>query len=68
MAIVVEISGAEETASGAEEIGSGANKETGGGAEETGGGAEAEDSEPDIADTRLIGLRILPGISRTTYG
>jgi hypothetical protein len=61
MAIVVEISGAEE-------IGSGANKETGGGAEETGGGAEAEDSEPNITDTRLIGVRILPGISRTTYG
>jgi hypothetical protein len=52
---VVEIGGVEETASGAEEVG--------GGAEETGGGAEAAGSEPDITDTRLIGLRILPGIS-----
>jgi hypothetical protein len=67
MAVVVEISGAEETASGAEEVGSTADEETGGGAEETGGGAEAGDSEPDITDTRLIGLRILPGISRSTY-
>jgi hypothetical protein len=67
MAVVVEISGAEETASGAEEVGGAADEETGSGAEETGGGAEAGDSEPDITDTRLIGLRILPGISHSTY-
>jgi hypothetical protein len=52
MAVVVEICGVEET---------------GGGTEETGSGAEAGDSEPNITDTRLIGLRILPGISRSTY-
>jgi hypothetical protein len=60
-AIVVEIDGAEETASGAED-------DTDEDAEETGGGAEAEDSELDITDTSLIGLQILPGISRNTYG
>jgi hypothetical protein len=64
MAVVVEIGGAEETTSGTEEGSGNANDS----AEETGGGAEAEDSEPDITDTRLIGLRILPGISRSTYG
>jgi hypothetical protein len=53
MAAVVEISGTEEV---------------GGGTEETGGGAEADASEPDITDTRLIGLRILPEISRNEYG
>jgi hypothetical protein len=62
MAVVVEISGVEETASGTEESGGGGD-DTGDDAEETGGGAEAEDSEPDITDTRLIGLWILPGIS-----
>jgi hypothetical protein len=38
----------------------------GGGAAEDGGGggiAEADGRDPDISDTRLIGLRILPGIS-----
>jgi hypothetical protein len=38
----------------------------GGGAAEDGGGggvAEADGRDPDITDTRLIGLRILPGIS-----
>jgi hypothetical protein len=68
MAVVVEIGDAKETASGAEKGGGGADDDTSGGAEETGGGAEAEDSEPDITDTRLIGLRILPGISRRAYG
>jgi hypothetical protein len=68
MAVVVEIGGAKVTASGAEEVGGSADEETGGGAEEIGGGAEVGDSEPDIIDTRLIGLRILPGISRSTYG
>jgi hypothetical protein len=50
MAAVVETSGAEETTSGAEE---------------TGGGAEADGTEPDITDTKWIGLRILPEISRS---
>jgi hypothetical protein len=59
MDAVVEIGNTEETASGAEE--------TDGGAEETGGGAEEDGSEPDISDTRLIGLRILPEISRDVY-
>jgi hypothetical protein len=37
----------------------------GGAAEDGGGGgvAEADGRDPDITDTRLIGLRILPGIS-----
>jgi hypothetical protein len=37
----------------------------GGAAEEDGGagGTEADGRGPDITDTRLIGLRILPGIS-----
>jgi hypothetical protein len=38
----------------------------GGDAAEDGGGGgvvEADGREPDITDTRLIGLRILPGIS-----
>jgi hypothetical protein len=38
----------------------------GGGAAEAGGGgsvAEAAGREPDITDTRLIGLRVLPEIS-----
>jgi hypothetical protein len=38
----------------------------GGGAAEGGGGggvAEADGRDPDITDTRLIGLRVLPGIS-----
>jgi hypothetical protein len=52
MATVVEISSA---------------KEVGDGAEETGSGAEADGSEPDITDTRLIGLRVLPEISRNEY-
>jgi hypothetical protein len=61
MAVVVDIGGAKETASGAEEVSGGADKETG-------SDAKAGDSEPDITDTRLIELRILPGISRSTYG
>jgi hypothetical protein len=61
MIVVVEISDTEEGSGGADD-------DTGDDAEETGGGAKAEDSEPDIADTRLIGLQILPGISRSTYG
>jgi hypothetical protein len=60
MADVVEIGGADEVGGGAEEAG--------GGPEATGGGAEVAGSEPDITDTRLIGLRILPGISRSEYG
>jgi hypothetical protein len=60
MAVVVEICGAEEVGGGTEEIG--------GGPGETGGGAEADGSKPDITDTRLIGLRILPRISRSEYG
>jgi hypothetical protein len=36
--------------------------ETGGGVVEI-GGTEADGREPDIPDTRLILLRILPGIS-----
>jgi hypothetical protein len=63
MAVMVEIGGVEETTSDAEEGGGGADDDTSDGTKETGGGAEAEDSEPDIPDTRLIGLRILPGIS-----
>jgi hypothetical protein len=63
MAVVVEIGGVEETTSDAEEGGSGADDGTSDGTNETGGGAEAKDSELDIPDTRLIGLRILPGIS-----
>jgi hypothetical protein len=60
MAAVVETSGAEEISGGAEK--------TGGSSEETSGGAEADGTEPDITDTRLIGLRILPVISRSEYG
>jgi hypothetical protein len=48
MAVVVENSGTEETTSSAME---------------TGGGAEADGTKPDITDIRLIGFRILPGIS-----
>jgi hypothetical protein len=29
---------------------------------------EVDGKEPDIPDTRLIGLRILPVISRSAYG
>jgi hypothetical protein len=60
MAAVVEIGGAEETARGAEEVG--------GGPEETAGGAEVDGSEPDITNTKLIGLRIQPGISLSEWG
>jgi hypothetical protein len=39
--------------------------ESNGAAEDGGGGgvAEADGRDPDITDTRLIGFRILPGIS-----
>jgi hypothetical protein len=67
MAVMVEIGGAEETASSAMEVGGDA-EETGGGAEETSDSVEAEESKHAITDTRLIGLQILPGISHNTYG
>jgi hypothetical protein len=67
MAVMVEIGGAEETASDTEEVG-GTAEETGSGPEETGGGAEVAGSKPDITDIRLTGLRILLGISRSEYG
>jgi hypothetical protein len=47
---------------------SGGAEKTSGSSEETSGGAEADGTEPDITDTRLIGLRILPVISRSEYG
>jgi hypothetical protein len=55
------------------EAGGGA-KETGGGMVDIGGGAveiggtEADGKEPNIPETRLIGFRILPVISRSAYG
>jgi hypothetical protein len=42
--------------------------ETSGSSEETGGGAEEDETKPDIIDTRLIGLQILPKIFRSEYG
>jgi hypothetical protein len=62
MADMVEIGGIEETESSADEVSGGA-EETSGDPEETGCSAEVAGSEPNITDTRLIGLRILPGIS-----
>jgi hypothetical protein len=44
------------------------DEETGSGSEEAAGVAEVDGTEPDITDTRLIGLRILPEVSRSEYG
>jgi hypothetical protein len=59
MAAVVEFSGAEEVGGSAEETGSGS--------EETDNGVEVDGLEPNITDTRLIGLWILSEISRNEY-